>query len=104
MKNFLFIASFLVLLFTFAIHTADARSGCCSHHGGVCGCGCCDGTSLSSICAPYYPQCNSTTTSNSQGLPTTEPPVTQQPTVTRVQFIPRPTATRTPTSTPTVTL
>ena len=37
----------------------NARSGCCSHHGGVCGCGCCDGTSLSATCAPYYPQCNS---------------------------------------------
>ena len=36
----------------------DARSGCCSHHGGVCGCGCCDGTSLSATCSPYYPQCN----------------------------------------------
>ncbi len=36
----------------------DARSGCCSHHGGVCGCGCCDGTPLSATCAPYYPQCN----------------------------------------------
>ena len=35
-----------------------ARSGCCSHHGGVCGCGCCDGTPLSATCAPYYPQCN----------------------------------------------
>lgn len=35
-----------------------ARSGCCSHHGGVCGCGCCDGTDLSATCAPYYPQCN----------------------------------------------
>lgn len=34
-----------------------ARSGCCSYHGGVCGCGCCDGTSLSATCAPYYPNC-----------------------------------------------
>lgn len=35
-----------------------ARSGCCSHHGGVCGCGCCDGSPLSSTCAPYYPACS----------------------------------------------
>lgn len=35
----------------------SARSGCCSHHGGVCGCGCCDGSPLSSTCAPYYPEC-----------------------------------------------
>lgn len=45
----------ILLSFPGAIY---ARSGCCSHHGGVCGCGCCDGTSLSSTCAPYYPQCN----------------------------------------------
>lgn len=44
-----------------------ARSGCCSWHGGVCsyqcpygggtGYGCCDGTPLSSTCAPYYSSC-----------------------------------------------
>lgn len=35
---------------------AEARSGCCSWHGGVRGdgCGCNDGTPLSSTCAPYY--------------------------------------------------
>src|SRR5689334_20774748 len=38
--------------------TVNARSGCCSHHGGVCGCGCCDGSSLSITCAPYYPECS----------------------------------------------
>lgn len=38
----------------------DARSGCCSHHGGVCGCECCDGTALSAKCAPYYPACDET--------------------------------------------
>lgn len=37
---------------------AEARSGCCSHHKGVCGCKCCDGTSLSAKCAPYYPECS----------------------------------------------
>ena len=106
MKHSLFIAFLLVLLFTFAMQTADARSGCCSHHGGVCGCGCCDGSPLSAICSPYYPDCistTSTTTNNSQVLQTTEPQVTRPP-VTRVQFTPHPTATLTPTSTPTVTL
>lgn len=48
-------------LFAFVIFVApivaDARSGCCSHHGGVCGCECCDGTALSATCAPYYPAC-----------------------------------------------
>lgn len=38
-------------------YSAEARSGCCSHHGGVCGCMCCDGSSLSVKCAPYYPEC-----------------------------------------------
>ena len=49
-----------VLLFLlFSSTLSYARSGCCSHHGGVCGCGCCDGTGLSATCAPYYPRCNS---------------------------------------------
>jgi len=48
-----------------------ARSGCCSHHGGVCGCGCCDGTGLSATCAPYYPRCNSS--SSIKSAPTVVP-------------------------------
>jgi hypothetical protein len=36
------------------------RSGCCSQHGGVCGCQCCDGTPLSQTCLPYYPWCGDT--------------------------------------------
>lgn len=48
-----------ILLFIISWPTfSDARSGCCSYHGGVCGCECCDGSSLSSTCAPYYPECN----------------------------------------------
>ena len=48
-----------ILVFNLLTPTfAFARSGCCSHHGGVCGCGCCDGTGLSSTCAPYYPECS----------------------------------------------
>ena len=31
-------------------HTAEARRGCCSHHGGVCSNQCCDGTQLSAKC------------------------------------------------------
>lgn len=49
---------FSVFFFILAFGSVDARSGCCSHHGGVCGCGCCDGTFLSSTCAPYYSSCN----------------------------------------------
>jgi hypothetical protein len=48
-----------------------ARSGCCSHHGGVCGCGCCDGTSLSATCAPYYPSCNRAYTAPTTTIPPT---------------------------------
>src|SRR5262249_51698865 len=46
--------SLLGLWITAAAH---AQSGCCSHHGGVCGCRCCDGSPLSNICAPYFPNC-----------------------------------------------
>lgn len=46
----------------------EARQGCCSHHGGVCGCRCCDGTPLSAKCAPYYPQCNT------RSIPEYQPP------------------------------
>ncbi len=52
----------LITLFILALTInsfAFARQGCCSHHLGVCGCNCCDGTPLSSKCAPYYPGCNS---------------------------------------------
>jgi Putative peptidoglycan binding domain len=33
-----------------AAPAADARQGCCSHHGGVCAQQCCDGTPLSAKC------------------------------------------------------
>jgi len=59
-RSILLILSFLFLsLFVFSFFSpVEARSGCCSWHGGVCGCGCCDGTPLSAICAPYYPGCS----------------------------------------------
>jgi len=50
-----FIGIFIFLLITAT--PSFAHSGCCSHHGGVSGCGCADGTPLSSTCAPYYPEC-----------------------------------------------
>ncbi len=53
----------LILIGLLALNpTAYSRRGCCSHHGGVCGCRCCDGTSLSAKCSPYYPNCSSTKT------------------------------------------
>lgn len=55
---FLISALTLALIIPFFVPlTVEARSGCCSWHGGVCGCGCCDGTPLSATCAPYYPEC-----------------------------------------------
>ena len=48
----------------FFVNDVNARQGCCSHHGGVCGCRCCDGTSLSAKCAPYYPSCSSNSNSD----------------------------------------
>ncbi|MFA5792187.1 MAG: hypothetical protein WC884_04110 [Candidatus Paceibacterota bacterium] len=58
---------FLLFLFVLIVPTiVNAKSGCCSYHGGVKsnGCGCNDGTSLSATCAPYYPSCNSKNNSN----------------------------------------
>lgn len=46
------------LIILFMPVCVEARRGCCSHHGGVCGCTCCDGTSLSAKCSPYYPACS----------------------------------------------
>lgn len=78
-----------------------ARSGCCSHHGGVCGCRCCDGSALSAKCAPYYPSCNSapvvqkvypTATIKPKPIIPTKIP-TVKPTATRVPVIPNPTVT-----------
>lgn len=91
-----FLLAIVLITLTFVTPTY-ARSGCCSHHGGVCGCGCCDGSLLSSTCAPYYPQCNSNNNSA---------PVYIIPTATPIPYItkiPTPIYTPTPISTPTST-
>ncbi|MCK5474336.1 MAG: hypothetical protein KAI53_02935 [Candidatus Aenigmarchaeota archaeon] len=52
-KYVYFFVVFLVtvsLIFVFTSNDAEARRGCCSHHGGVCGHACCDGSPLSSKC------------------------------------------------------
>ncbi len=59
-KKIILIVLLLTTLILAPLYLIEARQGCCSWHGGVCGCQCCDGTPLSSTCAPYYPQCNST--------------------------------------------
>lgn len=69
--NALLILAVFLAVFSYSI--SEARQGCCSRHGGVCGCGCCDGTGLSATCAPYYPECNSKPPS-----PPPIPPITQQ--------------------------
>ncbi len=88
----------------------EARSGCCSHHGGVCGCRCCDGSSFSSTCAPYYPSCNSTqvitqptSTPRPTATPTKKPTSTPTriPSPTNTPIIPTVTQTPTPTENPT---
>ncbi len=89
MKKLLLTPALVILLFSMA-SSVSARSGCCSHHGGVCGCGCCDGTSLSTTCSPYYPECSR--------------PVYVAPVATAKPSTPRPTLrpTQAPTSTPTI--
>lgn len=78
----LLLLSILVLLISLVLpdKNVEARSGCCSWHGGVCsyqcpgggvGYRCCDGTSLSAKCAPYYPSCSSVPKSIQQ-LPQTQ--------------------------------
>lgn len=97
------IVIFLVaVIFLASIVSAFARSGCCSHHGGVCGCGCCDGSPLSSTCAPYYPECNS---AGSNTAPVDNTNTYTAPVVTPANMPVPPTATPIPsTSTPKPTI
>ena len=82
MKKLLLSLSILTLFFfvVLPIDDAEARRGCCSWHGGVCsyqcpgggtGYRCCDGTSLSAKCAPYYPSCYT------KPAPKYEPPISK---------------------------
>jgi len=74
----------LILLFLFLSipFSSEARQGCCSHHGGVCGCRCCDGTPLSAKCAPYYPQCSAPKpTQPTRPQPTIPQQTTPQPVI-----------------------
>jgi micrococcal nuclease len=73
---------FFIVLFLIP-NIPEARRGCCSHHGGVCGCQCCDGSPLSAKCALYYPNCN-----NAKDITTSENSLCEQPkmsvTITRI--------------------
>lgn len=75
-KKILLFISLQLFVFFFFISFTEARSGCCSSHGGVCGCGCCDGTGLSATCAPYYPQCGSSGSITTQPSTITTPKIT----------------------------
>lgn len=59
MKQKVVIISLLACLVFGLQLRSDARSGCCSHHGGVCGWACCDGTRLSVICGGTRPKSKS---------------------------------------------
>jgi endonuclease YncB( thermonuclease family) len=103
MRFVLFIV--VAILFSTASTPALARSGCCSHHGGVQanGCGCNDGSPLSNTCAPYY-TCSAGQTQQAAPVvqqQTYTPVPVKKPVVKQPVYIP-PTATPTlvPTSTP----
>ena len=125
MKSFALIIGILGFLLI-TTTPAFARSGCCSHHGGVSGCGCADGTPLSDTCAPYYPECYNGGQQQTQSTPQTQtyvapptavptykpfPTVKPKPTIKpfvkkktvkhTVKKKPTPTPTRIPTPTPT---
>jgi hypothetical protein len=80
----------LILFLPLFIFTpkVSAHSGCCSSHGGVCGCGCCDGTPLSSTCAPYYPECSSGSQPQVQQNTVQAAPVYNPPTQAPVYVVP----------------
>ena len=54
MKKLILITS---LLFISLAHNAFAVKGCCSNHGGVCGCECCDGSLFTMRCQKLYSEC-----------------------------------------------
>lgn len=98
MKNFIIVSLVFITCILFFTSPIEARSGCCSHHQGVCGCRCCDGTPLSAKCAPYYPECSGggSVQQPVYAAPTTTPYI-RQPTATSIP----PTRTNIPSLTPT---
>lgn len=111
MKMVLLLAAFVITINSLLPKNVYARSGCCSHHGGVCGCSCCDGRPLSSTCAPYYPACSQPAyvapVATKVPVPTNTPkPPTPKPTILPTlipTLIPTVRPTQTPTLIPTVT-
>ena len=87
----------VVILLVVMTSSAYARSGCCSHHGGVSsdGCGCNDGTSLSDTCAPYY-SCTANSYYQAPIIQNTEIPIAVPTKVTPPTSTPLPTVSLTP--------
>src|SRR5436305_15172944 len=83
----------VVILLVVMTSSAYARSGCCSHHGGVSsdGCGCNDGTPLSNTCAPYY-SCTANTNYQIPVVQSTEIPTSAPTKVTPPTSTPLPSA------------
>jgi hypothetical protein len=108
MRKVIFLNILLFIFFLSNSYPIFARSGCCSHHSGVCGCGCCDGTPLSSTCAPYYPECSGGGSVQQQQPTFTDYVPTSTPYIPLPTNTPRPfptwtpTPTLTPTNTPTL--
>ena len=83
----------ILLILIFYILPVEARQGCCSHHSGVCsyqcpnggtGHRCCDGTSLSATCAPYYSTCGYSPPPQPKSESTLEPQKTDPTTLSVV--------------------
>ncbi|KKN06452.1 hypothetical protein LCGC14_1077080 [marine sediment metagenome] len=88
MKNIsIILISILIMLF-YLNYEIEARRGCCSHHGGVCGCSCCDGTPLSAKCRPYYPQCQKSSPRPGAKTRPIAPPPVSPPKATRSSTTP----------------
>ncbi len=56
----LFLSIFTLITLTILSLQVSAQQGCCSSHGGICGCACCDGTNLSASCQALVTCENST--------------------------------------------
>ena len=114
MNKLLKIGSILTLLFLFQFiftNSTYAKSGCCSHHKGVCGCSCCDGSGLSATCMTA--ECSGSGATQivkpvkvvPTTIPTRKPILTLKPTIivpTKVPQTRKPTQIIKPTLTPTI--
>jgi hypothetical protein len=78
--SYLLVFSSVLLFFFLFSQSSKAWPGCCSHHNGVCGCGCCDGSPLSATCAPHYPGCSGSSAPAPKIIPVPTPTPVPNPT------------------------